>query len=200
MTCSIQKCHHPVRAKLLCGMHYQRNRVHGNPLVTTPREDRIKHGHARKGHISLEFHSWASMLSRCTNPKDANFYLYGERGIAVCARWLNSFENFLTDMGPRPSKSHTIDRYPDKNGNYEPGNCRWATKLEQGNNTRRNVLLEFAGKRQTIAQWAREIGIKAATIRDRVHRYNWPTELALSAPLNTKQRSNQDERLSRKAN
>lgn len=75
------------------------------------------------------------MRARCTNPKERVYEYYGGRGISVCDRWLNSFENFFEDMGPRPSKKHSLERM-DVNGNYEPGNCKWATRTEQGINRR----------------------------------------------------------------
>ena len=71
------------------------------------------------------------MKSRCYNPKNKKFYLYGGMGVKVCRRWRESFANFLADMGPRPSKRHSIDRYPDPWGDYEPDNCRWATPKQQ---------------------------------------------------------------------
>jgi hypothetical protein len=91
------------------------------------------------------------------NSKFPAFNYYGGRGITVCARWLNSFENFLEDMGQRP-KGSTLDRWPDLNGNYEPSNCRWATKIEQANNRRGNLFLIYEGQSKTVAQWAREKG------------------------------------------
>lgn len=80
-----------------------------------------------------EYKAWASMKARCSNSKRHNYHRYGGRGICVCERWLK-FENFLADMGPRPSPSHSLDRYPNNDGNYEPGNCRWATRVEQAGN------------------------------------------------------------------
>lgn len=100
-----------------------------------------RHGHGRRDKKrSPTYRSWDKMIQRCTNPNDAHYSYYGGRGITVCERW-RKFENFLADMGERPigpGRGFTLDRYPNKNGNYEPDNCRWATWTEQMNNTRRN--------------------------------------------------------------
>lgn len=98
-----------------------------------------KHGHSPRGTSSPEYKTWESMIQRCTNPNAKHYSYYGGRGIQVCERW-RDFRNFLADMGKRPSGrngnryEYTIDRYPNKNGNYEPGNCRWATWKQQGEN------------------------------------------------------------------
>ena len=91
-----------------------------------------KHGHAANG-ISPTYHSWASMIARCTNPSNKRFAIYGGRGITVCKRWMN-FRNFLADMGERP-KGLSIDRI-DNNSGYRPGNCRWTTSVTQARNRR----------------------------------------------------------------
>ncbi len=94
-----------------------------------------KHGHTSGGKISSEYNSWKNMISRCTYPRDCHFHRYGAVGIKVCERWLESFENFLEDMGSKPTQKHTIDR-KDGGGNYEKSNCRWATAKEQNANRR----------------------------------------------------------------
>lgn len=114
-----------------------------------------------------EYHAWQAMINRCTNPNYEHFHCYGGRGITVAAEWLN-FTAFYAYMGARPSPRHSIDRI-DNNGHYEPSNCRWATKTEQMRNLRKNVFIEYEGKRQTIAEWARELGLSHATIWSRVN-------------------------------
>lgn len=84
-----------------------------------------------------EYRSWIGMKSRCFNPNNKKFRIYGGAGITVCDKWRNSFSAFLADMGRRPSLKHSLDRYPDPAGNYEPSNCRWATSLEQRHNRRK---------------------------------------------------------------
>jgi hypothetical protein len=105
---------------------------------------------------------YTGMLSRCRNPNNKSYSFYGGRGISVCDRWL-TFENFLADMGERPDGT-SLDRYPDVDGNYEPGNCRWATTLEQANNKRSNVYIEHDGLRLTLTQWSARTGIPRQTI------------------------------------
>lgn len=81
-----------------------------------------------------EYQVWANMKDRCSNKRNGSFDRYGGRGIEVCDRWLGSFENFLADMGKRPSPNHSLDRWPNNDGNYDPGNCRWATRSQQQKN------------------------------------------------------------------
>jgi hypothetical protein len=109
------------------------------------------------------YRSWRRMKTRCLNKNYQDYENYGGRGIKICDRWIDSFENFLNDMGERPLKM-TLDRI-DVNGNYEPKNCRWATHEQQCNNTRNNVFIIWNGRTQTIMQWAKELNIPYARIR-----------------------------------
>lgn len=116
---------------------------------------------------STEFKRWLSLIGRCNNPSDKAFGDYGGRGIKVCERWME-YENFLSDMGRCPSKEHTIDRV-DNDGGYNKANCRWATKTEQNNNRRSNVVIEHDGRKMTATQWSKEIGVKYTTILYRLN-------------------------------
>ncbi len=126
------------------------------------------------------FRSWQLISQRCYNEKDEHYPDYGGRGISVCLRWRDSFENFLADMGERPSIKHTIDRI-NNNGNYEPGNCRWATKKEQGRNRRNNTILTMNGVSKCLADWADDFHIEGRVITYRMKR-GWPIEKAIKTP------------------
>lgn len=96
----------------------------------------FKHGQAKK---TVEYTAWLNMKVRCLNPKCDKFKFYGGRGITICRRWIESFETFFADVGPRPGPEYSLDRYPDNDGNYQPGNVRWATKDEQSVNRRKRT-------------------------------------------------------------
>lgn len=138
------------------------------------------HGMSREG--SREYSCWLAIRQRCLNPNDPRFKDYGGRGISLCERWLD-FENFLKDMGPRPAGC-SIDRSDNSLG-YQPDNCRWATRKQQQNNTRRCVVLTFGGESMTATQWAERIGIKPHTLLTRIKR-GWSTEKALREKADAK--------------
>jgi len=129
-----------------------------------------------------EYEVWRHMIARCQDTKRSDWPRYGGRGIKVCKRWRDSFPAFREDMGPRPSPSHSLDRI-DNDGNYEPGNCRWATPLEQANNKSNNRYLTFDGQTLTVAQWARKLGIKVGVLNLRLSHPDWTIERALTQPV-----------------
>jgi len=142
----------------------------------------LRHGGAINGKHTRTYKCWCHLRDRCSNPNNKDYRNYGGRGIRVCARWLGreGFINFLSDMGERPI-GKTIERM-NNNGNYEPGNCRWATKIEQGNNTRKNVFIEYDGKRKTAAEWEREMGLPPEVIAVRIRKGQSP-HVAITTPL-----------------
>lgn len=138
--------------------------------------------HRKNGESNCPEHkSWAAMIDRCYNPKRRDFPGWGGRGIAVCQRWKDSYFAFLADMGRRPTIKHSLDRFPDVNGNYEPGNVRWATAREQANNRRSNRLLEFRGEVKTLAEWAYALGFKHGVLHSRLL-LGWTVAEALTVP------------------
>ena len=127
---------------------------------------------------SPEYRAWCQAKGRCSNPNLRNYHRYGGRGIRVCERW-QSFEAFLEDMGFRPSGRHSLDRI-DRDGDYTPENCQWATIRVQANNTCTNHFITYNGRTLTAAQWADETGIQAGTILNRVTVQNLPPAIALT--------------------
>jgi hypothetical protein len=141
-------------------------------------------GHCTHDYCSPEYNAWRAMFERCNNPRHKDYSRYGGRGISVCQRWIESFENFLADIGLRPSKQHSLDRFPNnETGDYEPSNCRWATREQQNANRRDNVFLEYKGERRHIREWAKIYGINVFTFWQRVVRNKWPIEKAINEPI-----------------
>jgi hypothetical protein len=128
---------------------------------------------------SSEHNSWVGMKTRCTNPNNDRWKFYGGRGIKVCERWFNSFANFMADMGPKPSPVHSLDRYPDRDGDYEPANCRWATPLEQVRNRSCTRIFTFNGETLSAAEWGRRLGGTAMLVTHRLSR-GWSYETAFT--------------------
>lgn len=123
--------------------------------------------------------AWLAMRQRCYYEKHAQYADYGGRGIKVCDRWRDNFENFYADMG-EPPKGSTLDRR-ENDGPYSPDNCRWATRIEQANNTSASRFIEHAGQRKTVMEWSRETGIPGNTLYYRIYR-GWPINRLFDAP------------------
>ena len=128
---------------------------------------------------TTEHNSWAGMIQRCRDKNHFAYKYYGGRGIKVCKRWQKSFQNFIDDMGSKPSAKHTLERI-DGNKNYSKENCRWATMAEQNLNKKDNHFITFNGKTQTMKEWSDEVNINYDTIRNRVNTYGWSAEKALT--------------------
>lgn len=116
------------------------------------------HGDAKRNKIAKEYSAWHHMKDRCLNPTDKAYAYYGGRGIRVCTRWLNSYENFLADMGRCPEGMNSIDRI-ENDGNYEPGNCKWTTTIQQARNMRSNVWVSFCGTRMIKEDWLQKLNV-----------------------------------------
>ena len=123
---------------------------------------------------------WLQINNRCLRPSVKGYDRYGGRGITICERWM-TFENFTSDMGPRPSPVHSVERI-DNNGPYCPENCRWATQTEQTRNKRNNHMLTLDGRSMIAADWAKELGISRQTIVTRLSR-GWSDEECLTIPI-----------------
>lgn len=134
-----------------------------------------KHGMS----FTPEYRAWRSMKERCLNTRHKAYSRYGGRGIAVCDRWLE-FEHFYTDMGDRTSPEHSLDRI-DNDGGYEPGNCKWSTRIEQQFNRRSTKPITFMGETKVAREWGEAIGLHEDTIHQRI-RHGWPLERALTEP------------------
>lgn len=160
--------------------------LHREALAGPCRKGQFQAQHGQSGNIArrraatAEYRSWMAMKSRCNNPNATDYHRYGGRGIAVCDRWNSSFEAFVQDMGPRPSLSFSIDRV-ENDGNYEPGNCRWATPIQQQSNRVDSRFLEVGDERITMAEAARRAGIHPTLLRNRLER-GWQVHDALRPP------------------
>lgn len=152
-------------------------------------EKNFRHGLSN----SPEYITWNGIKARCENPNEAAYANYGGRGVRMCARWRHNFGKFLDDMGPKPGPEYSIERI-DNNGNYEPDNCKWATRQEQNDNSRHNHLVEFQGQTRTMSQWSRLIGVNVGTLFNRL-RTGWSIEDALTTSSERDSLEFQGERL-----
>jgi hypothetical protein len=130
---------------------------------------KLRHGHSRQAETSQVYNAWLSIKARCYNPSRARYEHYGGRGITVCDRWLESFENFLEDMGECPSPDHSIDRI-DVNGNYCPENCKWATKEEQANNKTSTIRLLYNNEVYSMTQLCRHLNLPYNSVHWKYYR------------------------------
>lgn len=143
------------------------------------------------GYKTTEYSSWKEMKARCYNQNDTGYHWHGGRGIRICKNWRHTFPQFLADMGKKPSTEHSIERI-DNDGNYScgqceecvakgwPANCKWATDLEQRQNTRKTRLLTYNGETHGLREWARRLGISHCTLRSRLAK-GWPIEKVFSS-------------------
>ncbi len=129
-----------------------------------------------------EYVVWQGMIARCTYPKNKFYKKYGGAGVRVCDRWRRLFADFIKDMGPRTSATHSLDRHPNRNGNYEPGNVRWATPEEQAHNKDINVNFTVGNETKTISEWSRILNIPRITLRRRIRRRCTEAEFVAKAP------------------
>jgi len=153
-----------------------------------PRGVKPKHGHnTRRFGPTPTYRSWYHMVERCTRPTCHDWKYYGGRGITICERWLK-FENFLADMGAKPDAGLTIGRIDNSKG-YEPGNCRWETRLQQGGNTRRVRTLTVQGVTGSVQALALHFGVKRSTVSHRMNHLKWPEERCFAPPRAMRKRT-----------
>lgn len=148
-------------------------------VVDTQRSRLTTHGESKNDKQTPEYRTWSDIFGRCLNPKNRSFGNYGGRGIGICDKW-RSYDEFLSDMGRRPTAKHTLDRKNNSKG-YGPDNCRWATKAQQSQNMRSNRMMTLDGKTLCVAEWAEITGIKIGVIRGRLNR-GWDDEKSLTTP------------------
>lgn len=132
--------------------------------------------------VSSEYRAWQSMRKRCYDKNCEQYKNYGGRGISVCERWRESFQNFFEDVGRKPQKNMSLNR-KNNDGNYEPGNCQWDTPKIQARNTRHNRIITFNGQSKPVTEWAEATGIHNRTIRARIDVQRWSVEKALTTPV-----------------
>ena len=144
----------------------------------------FRHGFKTAKNTASEYIIWNGMLARCLNPQNPNYHRYGARGIKVCDRWREDFVHFISDMGRRPSSQHTLDRI-NNDGDYTPGNCRWATMKDQCRNRRSSRYLTANGKTMTSAEWAENTGLSQSLIHARL-KLGWSEDRAVNQPVRGK--------------
>lgn len=137
------------------------------------RKSRLIHGLSRKN--NAEYEIWKGMKARCYNKNHIGYPKYGGAGIRVCIKWNRSFNAFIKDMGKRPTPKHSLDRYPNMNGNYEPANCRWATDAEQSRNKRNNRYYTYDSTSMVLKDWAKYFRVNASTLSEHLETKSFET-------------------------
>ena len=174
--------------KCSCGVEKAVERQHlvegrstscGHDRAEKTSQKMTKHGHSFD--TSGLYSVWKNMKQRCSNPKNDHFNTYGARGIKVCPRWLDSFENFKADVG-EPPVGFTLGRV-DNDGNYEPGNVEWQTPKVQSRNKTSTYYMTLKGETKPMADWSDLLGISYAVLSARVHKLKWSDEKALTTPV-----------------
>jgi hypothetical protein len=165
-----------------CGcLNIEVARRRGSETIKNAHRYAAQHGPTARTHGKSQtrtYKIWSKMISRCTNPNDVSYRLYGAIGRTVCKRWRN-FETFLADMGECPPR-YSIDRIDNSKG-YEPGNCRWATANEQARNMGTNHVIAAHGQSMILTDWAARLGVSPSTISQRL-KAGWPEKLAVTLP------------------
>lgn len=134
--------------------------------------------------LTPEYRAWQQLRLRCTDPKHRAWKDYGGRGITVCARWFESVEVFVADMGPKPTAAHELGRIDNSRG-YEPGNCRWSTRSENSRNRRSSRLLAYRGETRALVAWCELLGLPRDTVRKRLEA-GWSVAESLETPVRAK--------------
>lgn len=173
----VVRCYQCGQAKVIRGDQFNR--------LSSCGCSRWKHGAAKKGKVAPLYAAWVQMKQRCQNPRHGSFHRYGGRGIRVCVRWLHDFDAFQRHIGPCPGPGYSIDRI-DNDGDYEPGNVRWATRKQQQRNRGRD--LTFRGHTRSVPDWADHLGISVVGLKNRLRR-GWSVERALTQTVQKKSRS-----------
>jgi len=164
----------------ICGVTKVINARHASTAAAAATRPCMSCSHSSHGlSRSSTYQSWRSMLKRCLKTTNHNYMNYGGRGITICESWRQRFENFLQDMGVRPDGT-TLDRI-NVDGNYEPGNCRWADAVQQQSNRRNSLLITIDGVTKSAGTWARESGIATSLVHMRIGR-GWDPRIAIATP------------------